>query len=179
MCFLYFVLHQMGGGGVRGFLAIALNDIFGTSIVDAGRGLAAFTTGSVLGILSGGWVADRFGPRISTACVTLMPSAILIAALGWVELPLAGLVILLAVTGFLMGTLVPSRDVLLRSVTPPGSMGKVMGFASTGSNLGGFIIPIVLGLVMDKVGAHWVFAICGFFIAAAFITFVTARTKFR
>ena len=178
MCFLYFVLHQMGGGGVRGFLAVALNDLFGTSITDAGRGLAAFTAGSVLGILCGGWIADKFGARTLTAALTLLPSAFIVAILGWINLSLFELIVLLALAGFLMGSLIPSRDILLRSITPPGSMGKVMGFASTGSNLGGFIIPVLLGLVMDKVGAQWIFAISAFFIAAAFLTFITARKKY-
>ncbi|CAN0582645.1 unnamed protein product, partial [Laminaria digitata] len=72
MCFLYFVLHQMGGGGVRTFLVAALHDLYGTPEVVAAIALSAFTVGSVFGILSGGFVADRFGPRIATAIATLI-----------------------------------------------------------------------------------------------------------
>ena len=57
-------------------------------------------------------------------------------------------------------------------------MGKVMGFASTGSNLGGALIPIVLGYAMDNMGGQWVFWISGMFVAAAFLTFITARTRY-
>ena len=66
----------------------------------------------------------------------------------------------------------------MRSVTPAGSMGKVMGFASTGSNIGGALIPVILGYAMDNIGGQWVFWISAVFIAAAFITFVSARTKY-
>jgi MFS family permease len=128
--------------------------------------------------LSGGYVADRFGPRISTAFVTLVPAGLIIALLGWVEINGVLLVAALALSGYLIGLLIPSRDLLLRSVTPPGSMGKVMGFASTGSNLGGALIPVVLGYAMDTAGGHWVFWICALFIGAAFLTFITARTKY-
>ena len=178
MCFLYFVLHQMGGGGIRSFLVAALGQIYGTPEVVAAWALSAFTAGSVFGILSGGYVADRFGPRISTAFVTLVPAGVIIALLGWVEINGILLVAALALSGYLIGLLIPSRDLLLRSVTPPGSMGKVMGFASTGSNLGGALIPVVLGYAMDTAGGHWVFWICALFIGAAFLTFITARTKF-
>ena len=178
MCFLYFILHQMGGGGVRTFLVAALWQMYGTPEVVAALALSAFTTGSVFGILSGGFVADRFGPRISTAVATLVPAAVIIALLGWIDIQGALLVVLLAAAGFLIGLLIPSRDLLLRSVTPPGSMGKVMGFASTGSNLGGVLIPVVLGYAMDTAGGQWVFWISALFIAAAFLTFVTARTKY-
>lgn len=178
MCFLYFVLHQMGGGGIRAFLVAALGQMYGTSEVVAATALSAFTAGSVIGILSGGYVADRFGPRISTAFLTLVPAALIIALLGWVNIQGALLIAALAISGYLIGLLIPSRDLLLRSVTPPGSMGKVMGFASTGSNLGGALIPVVLGYTMDTAGGHWVFWICALFVGAAFLTFVTARTKY-
>jgi len=178
MCFLYFVLHQMGGGGVRAFLVAALNDMYGTPEVVAALALSAFTVGSVFGILSGGFVADRFGPRVATAIATLIPAAVIIALLGWVNIQGFLLVALLALAGFLIGLLIPSRDLLLRSITPPGSMGKVMGFASTGSNLGGALIPIVLGYALDNMGGQWVFWISGMFVAAAFLTFITARTRY-
>ena len=178
MCFLYFVLHQMGGGGVRAFLVAALHDMYGTPEVVGALALSAFTVGSVFGILSGGLVADRYGPRIATAIATLLPAAVIIAMLGWVNIEGVFLIVLLAISGFLIGLLIPSRDLLLRSITPPGSMGKVMGFASTGSNLGGALIPIVLGYAMDNAGGQWVFWISGLFIGAAFLTFITARTKY-
>lgn len=178
MCFLYFVLHQMGGGGVRTFLVAALHDMYGTPEVVGALALSAFTVGSVFGILSGGFVADRFGPRIATAIATLIPAAVMIAMLGWVNVQGILLIVLLAASGFLIGLLIPSRDLLLRSITPPGSMGKVMGFASTGSNLGGALIPLVLGYAMDNAGGQWVFWISGLFIAAAFLTFITARSKY-
>jgi FSR family fosmidomycin resistance protein-like MFS transporter len=174
MCFLYFILHQLGGGGLRAFLVVALSDLYGTPVVDAARALSAFTIGSVVGILSGGIIADRFGPRVTTAFASLVPAALIIGILGWIDIQGVLLVALLAISGYLIGVLIPSRDLLLRSVTPPGSMGKVMGFASTGTNLGGAIIPAVLGYVMDVAGGTWVFGISAIFIGAAFLTFITA-----
>lgn len=178
MCFLYFVLHQMGGGGIRSFLVATLGVMYDTPEVVAATALSAFTIGSVVGILSGGWVADKFGPRIMTAIATLVPAAIIIALLGWIDIRGVLLIALLAISGYLIGLLIPSRDILLRSVTPPGSMGKVMGFASTGSNLGGALIPVVLGYILDTAGGPWVFWICALFIGAAFLTFITAKTKY-
>jgi MFS family permease len=178
MCFLYFVLHQMGGGGIRSFLVAALGEMYGTPEVIAAMALSAFTVGSVFGILSGGWVADKFGPRIMTAFATLVPAGVLIALMGWFDIRGLLLIGVLALSGYLIGLLIPSRDILLRSVTPQGSMGKVMGFASTGSNLGGALIPVVLGFALDTHGGQWVFWICALFVAAAFLTFITAKTRF-
>ncbi len=177
MCFCYFVLHQMGSGGLRSFLVAALADLYATPPLVAASALSAFTAGSIAGILSGGVVADRFGPRMTTACATLLPAAIGVALLGWIELDIFGLSVLLAAVGCLIGILIPSRDLLLRSITPPGSMGKVMGFASTGANLGGATIPLALGYAMDTGGGSWVFWLTAAFMGAACLTFITARGR--
>ena len=78
------------------------------------------------------------------------------------------LFVVISLAGFLLGLLIPSRDMLLRSVTPKGSMGKVMGFASTGANLGGAIMPMVLGYVMAHYDTRLVFWIPAFFVAHTF-----------
>ena len=88
------------------------------------------------------------------------------------------LFVVISLAGFLLGLLIPSRDMLLRSVTPKGSMGKVMGFASTGANLGGAIMPMVLGYVMAHYDTRLVFWIPAFFVAAAFLTFITVRGRY-
>ena len=178
MCFLYFLLYQMGFGGIRNFLVAGLGELYGTPEVAAAAALSAYMLGGIVGILSGGFVADRFGPQIWTALGTLVPAGLLIAAIGTFELRFPLLVGVLTLAGFLIGLLIPSRDLLLRSVTPDGSMGKVMGFASTGSNLGGALVPILLGFVMDRLGAHAIFWVCACFIACAFATFVTVRARF-
>lgn len=178
MCFLYFVFHQMGSGGIRTFLVAALSDLYNTPAIVSATALTGFTAGSVLGILTGGFVADRFGPRVVTALVTLIPATAIIWLLGLVDLGGLLLTPLLAVTGFLVGLLIPSRDLLLRAITPKGSMGKVMGFASTGSNLGGALIPLALGFAMDRFDGGWVFWISGVFVALACMTFVGTRQKY-
>ena len=107
--------------------------------------------------------------------MTLVPSALLIALVGAFEMPLIVLVLVITAAGFLMGLLLPSRDLLLRSVTPDGSMGKAMGFVSTGSNVGGAIIPVVLGWVMDNSNPRYIFWITAGMIAAALFTFITVK----
>jgi MFS family permease len=178
MCFVYFVLYQMGTGGVRTFLEGALWQLYGTPSVVAGFALTALMVGSSVGILAGGWLADRVGPTITTAFLTLVPAGLLIAALGVHDFAAVLLITVLAAAGFLIGLLIPSRDLLLRSVTPEGSMGKVMGFTSTGANFGGAVTPLVLGFIMDNSDARWVFWVSAALIGVAFLTFVTVRSRF-
>ena len=71
------------------------------------------------------------------------------ALIGLVALPSALLIVLTGVSGFAVGTTYPSRDMLVRAVTPPGAYGRVFGFVSTGFNIGASIAPIVYGMLMD------------------------------
>ena len=43
----------------------------------------------------------------------------------------------------------PSRDMIVREVTPPGAFGRVFGFVTTGFNIGGVLAPPAFGYMMD------------------------------
>lgn len=177
MCFLYFVLLQMGMGGIRTFFVAANTALYETPLATANAGLTGFLVGSAAGILAGGYLADRVGPRIGTAIATLVPAALLIVLIGEVSLPHALLVVGLTVAGALQGLLIPSRDLLVRSVTPDNSVGKVMGFVSSGGNLGLGAIPLVFGFVMDTGDPRVIFWVSAAFVAVALFTFIAVRGR--
>ena len=57
--------------------------------------------------------------------------------------------VLMSLNGFVNGLMQPSRDMIVRAVTPEGQFGKVFGFVTTGFNIGGIIAPLMFGYVMD------------------------------
>ena len=69
---------------------------------------------------------------------------------GVVPLGSASLIGVMAVGGLFSGLIMPSRDMIVRAMTPPGSFGKVFGFVTTGFNLGGIISPLLFGWLMDQ-----------------------------
>lgn len=178
MCFLYFVFQMMGTGGLRTFLVAALDSMFGIPLTEVNTALAGLLIGSALGILVGSDVADRVGPRTMTAVLTLLPAAALVALIGSVEMSTVVLTGVLAIAGFLQGFLVPSRDLLIRSVTPDGSMGKVMGFVSSGANLAGGLVPLLFGWILDNFAPGWIFWVSAIFIGCALFTFTTVKGRY-
>jgi hypothetical protein len=48
-----------------------------------------------------------------------------------------------------MGASRTPRDVMLKDACPPGQIGKVFGFVSSGLPLGGAITPVPLGFLID------------------------------
>jgi MFS family permease len=61
--------------------------------------------------------------------------------------------------------IMPSRDMLVRAVAPPGAAGRVFGIVTTGFNIGGTIGPVLFGCIMDWGAPRWVFGVSVIFMA--------------
>ena len=111
--------------------------------------LSAYLFASPVGVLAGGWVADRIKRRHDVfAAMCFVAIAACIGAVAVLRLPLAATGVLFAVTGLFSGMVSPSRDMLIRSMSPPGEIAKVFGFVSTGFNLGGIAAPVMFGYLL-------------------------------
>ena len=55
----------------------------------------------------------------------------------------------MSLAGLASGMAMPSRDMMVRAVTPPGSFGKVFGFVTTGFSFAGVLVPLCFGPLMD------------------------------
>jgi len=51
----------------------------------------------------------------------------------------------------------PSRDMIVRDVTPPGSFGAVFGFVTNGFTVAGMVSPLLFGIFMDHGHPAWIF----------------------
>jgi MFS family permease len=57
----------------------------------------------------------------------------------------------------------PSRDMIVREVTPPGSFGKVFAFVTTGYHIAGILAPLLFAALLDHGEPRTVFfATAGF-----------------
>jgi len=154
---LFFVGISVINRGVTGFSVSALHVDHGVSLAAAGTVLSAWLFASPVGVLFGGWVADRTERHglFAASCFVIM--AIVIAAVAWFKPPLMVIAGLFVIGGFCSGAVSPSRDMIIRSVTPPGQTGKVFGFVSTGFNVGGIVAPPMYGYLLDQVSSDAIF----------------------
>jgi MFS family permease len=81
----------------------------------------------------------------------------------------------IAGSGIAVGLTTPSRDMLVRGATPPGSTGKVFGFVYSGLDVGGAITPSIFGYLMDHNAPQVVFAIIAVVLLFGILTAVGAR----
>ena len=105
-------------------------------------------------------------------------AVLIVFVIGSFVLPTLLMIALFTLGGLLYGMIMPSRDMLVRAVTPPGSMGKVFGFVSTGLSLGSAVTPILFGWLLDHGDARWLFwGASGFMILALGTVFLAKSTR--
>jgi len=131
---------------------------------------------SSLGVLAGGFLVTRTTRHGLVAGLGLLATALFTALVGEVDLGSLGVIAAMTVAGFCSGVIMPSRDMIVRDITPPGSFGKVFGFVTTGFNIGGIIAPLIFGAIMDHGSPRLVF----FGVAAAcLIAIATVAIRLR
>ncbi len=164
---LFFVMITFSTTGVQNYSVVALNEAYGTPIGVANTALTANLLLSALGVLAGGVLAARVGHPEWIAAGSFFGIAITGAVIGLADLNLLLLLLVMSLNGFVNGLMQPSRDMLVRAVTPEGQFGKVFGFVTTGFNIGGIIAPLLFGYVMDAGHPRWVFfLVCGLSLLA-------------
>jgi MFS family permease len=127
---------------------------------------------SAVGVLAGGFLAARTSRHEWVAAGSFAGIAITALIIGSFDLGIALLVAVMSLNGFVNGLMQPSRDMIVRAVTPDGQFGKVFGFVTTGFNIGGIIAPLLFGYVMDAGHPRWVFFLVGGLSLLAILTII-------
>jgi MFS transporter, FSR family, fosmidomycin resistance protein len=147
--FLFFVLLSMVGGGLNNFLVVGLGALHGTPPAIGNTALTGLLAMSAVGVLVGGMLAGRTAHHNVVACFGLLVTGGISALIGLADPGALALVLIISLSGFASGLAMPSRDMIVRSVTPAGSFGKVFGFVTTGFHVGGMVAPIIFGQLLD------------------------------
>jgi MFS family permease len=154
---LFFAMLSLSNSGVQNYSIVALDALYGTPLAITTMALTAYLVMSALGVLLGGMVATRTQRHEGVAIVSLVAYTLAVAQVALFDLPPAVLIALLGFAGLVTGLIMPSRDLLVRAVTPPGAFGKVFGFVTTGFNIGGMLSPLLFGWLLDHGNPRGVF----------------------
>ncbi|HZA67321.1 MAG TPA: MFS transporter, partial [Geminicoccaceae bacterium] len=149
MSLAFFAMFALSLGGFMSFAVAAIEALYRVPLAEATVPLTAYLTASAIGVLAGGWVADRTRHHHHVVGGSFVLIAIFSALIPELLPPLGVTAGLFALAGFFSGAVAPSRDMMVRAVTPPGASGKVFGFVTTGFNIGGIVAPLLFGFVLD------------------------------
>ena len=154
---LFFMLLGLSNAGIGNFGVVALMGGYGASYSTANIALTAYLGASAVGVLAGGFLADRTERHGQVAAVCFAVNAAIVLMIATVALPPVLLAAAMTTAGFLGGVIAPSRDMLVRNAAPPGAAGRAFGSVSTGFNFSGIASPLLFGWIMDQNLPHWVF----------------------
>jgi len=152
----FFVLLAIVSGGVQNYSVVALASLYETPLTLGNGALTAYLLLSTIGILAGGMLVGRVS-SVLVATVGTLATGLAVLLVGATELGPILLILTMSIGGFATGIVMPSRDMIVREVTPPGSFGKVFGFVTTGFNIGGIVSPLIYGALMDHGNPRAVF----------------------
>jgi MFS family permease len=149
--FAFFLLSAAAGSGIQAFVITVLGKLWATPIATASMVLTGYMAGATGGTLIGGLFVDRAKGSGLMGFVTILTlfAMAMFLVLGLVALPEIALPGIGLLAGLAMGASRTPRDVMLKDACPPGQIGKVFGFVSSGLPLGGAITPVPLGFLID------------------------------
>jgi MFS family permease len=174
-CFLYFTFLSTALIGIQTFGVTAMVQIYSVPLTLATTGLTLFLVASGVGVVCGGFAADWTDRHDVITMLGMTVGAIIFFVIGSSSISSTMLIPALIIAGFVAGTTTPSRDMLVRKVTPEGASGRVFGFVYSGLDLGSCLIPLILGWVLDYGSAPVVFYIIGSMLLVTVLTVVNVR----
>jgi predicted MFS family arabinose efflux permease len=178
MMFLFFFVVGSVSLGVAQFMPSALNEKYGLPLVDANLTLTVFLVAGAIGVLIGGFLADKTSRLDMVAATGFAAGAVTLILVAFVPLPFVLLVVTLGFGGFMIGIISPSRDLMVRSISPPGASGRVFGIVSTALSVAGATAPLFFGFLLDANAPTWVFLSSAALMLLAIVSAIGA-TAFR
>ncbi|NYT70510.1 MFS transporter [Pusillimonas noertemannii] len=175
--FFFFACTSIALSAVQNFTIPMLGDVYGIDKVMAGTTLSGYMLASALGMIAGGFLVNATPNTERTVALSLIAAGALLVLLasGVLISPLAMIVVGLA--GFCAGVSTPSRDMLIRRVTPKGATGTVYGLVYSGMDVGASLGPVGFGLMLDAghTQGPWIGAAIAF-VAASGLAMMVARS---
>ena len=178
--FLFYLLGAMAGSGVQAWLITVLHQVKGIEIALASAALTAYMIGSSVGVLFGGWATDRAQrPQHYAAIIAILTCVSAVTTLCVGVLPMTGLlaIVMMFFSGMALGGSRTPRDVMLKDAAPPGEIGKVFGYVSAALPLGGAIVPVPFGWLIDHGHAELVLILAAILLVGSLFCMGTAKAS--
>ena len=170
MLFFFYVAVAIGGQGIQQFSPSALPMLFDVSELQASQSVAMYIISMTIGILVGGYVADKLRRLDLIATIGYLVSIVMMIIVALAIFPFLMVQIAFVVSGFMVGIVMPARDLMVRSVSPKGASGKSFGFVNSGFGYGAVFGPPIYGWIMDQGWIEGIYYVTAGFMAMVIVT---------
>jgi MFS transporter, FSR family, fosmidomycin resistance protein len=177
--FAFFTLQSAIFVAIQTFSPVALHSAFGTAIPVGNAALSANMLFGAVGVLAGGVLVTRVNNHRFCAAAGLFVAAVMVLLAGTFDFGMLALTVVMSIGGFSTGLIAPSRDLLVREVTPPGAFGTVFGFVTTGYNIAGIVFPLVFAALLDHGMPRSVFLLAAALCMLSILTVIIGKAGTR
>ncbi|WP_049573222.1 MFS transporter [Nonomuraea sp. SBT364] len=161
------------------YLPLYLESVYHLAVADAAARSAGFVVLSTIARPAGGWLADRLGGErvLGWALAVVVVCAVVVSFAPGMPVATAGFLVMAAALGLGNGAVFA---VLGRAV-PAAMVGSATGVVGAAGGLGGFLPPIVMGLIYQATGSYSIGLMllaavaCGAFVYCWFVLRPRAR----
>ncbi len=178
-CFSFFLFTSVTSTAMQTFSIPAMVGLYGVAVAVATGTLTGYLAGAAAGTLAGGFIAARTRRHDAAAIAGILLALVFVVTLASGALPAVLLVVVTTLAGFCVGSVNPSRDIIVREVTPAHARGKVYGFVYSGLDLGSTIAPPLVGWLIDTGRPQLVFVTgaAALFMSAAIMLLLGRRRR--
>jgi MFS transporter, FSR family, fosmidomycin resistance protein len=166
LCFSFFFWITVAYAAIQSFASPALHQLHSLPLTQTAFVVTGFMICGALGMLMGGFLANKAErlERVIAVCFVASAALLMLAATGWFGgLGSAALVVL---SGLGPGLAGPSRDMLIKRAAPPGATGRVYGTVYSGLDVGFAMAAPVFGWMLDHGHAASIFSGAGLALLA-------------
>jgi len=174
-------LYAVGFGGFVAFsvyLVTYLKNAYGLTQVDAASRTAGFVVVAVIARPIGGWLSDKFHPvQVLIGCYSIVAIFAGVASFHFALVPVATVAFLSMAAA--LGAAAGGCFALVAKVAPPQSVGSITGVVGAAGGLGGFVPPLVMGMVYGRTGSYTIgfILLCLVALSAALYTAIVMRRQ--
>jgi MFS transporter, FSR family, fosmidomycin resistance protein len=179
MFFAFFMVSSMAGAGIQSWLITVLHRTYAMPVAAASSALTGWMVGVICGVLLGGWIADRTDRHLPFVIGLTIGAAAILLWVGIVPMAELATIAILFVGGLMTGASRTPRDVMVKDAAPPGQIGKVFGFVSSGMSLGAAIMPVPYGIIIDSGRPRLVLVVVAALLMASLFCAGGARIRIR
>jgi MFS family permease len=158
--FSFFFFSTLVLGALQNFGPPLLRDLYGLSLAGSTSALTAYLIGGAAGLAAGGFVASGAKGHEKLVGISYICAAALALLLSFAIIPGWSVIGIMAVMGFGVGIVGPSRDMLVRKSTAArlgtGVFGRIYGLVYSGLDVGFGASPLIFGILMDAGMTHFV-----------------------
>jgi len=177
LAFSFFCFMAMGSVGIMTLGASTLIALLDIPAATASTIISLQLTGSLVGILIGGIIADKYSRHDLLSALVVTFAGCLLMIVPFLR-PSTAIQLILIFMGFglLYGIAGPLRDMVVRSLAPTGAAGKTFGFTYSGMDIGSAMATALLGYLLGSDEPFWVLVLCGLFIMMGGVTIMFTKT---